>query len=472
MLYALEMMQKKNAIFLAIAIAIGLIIWVIPEPQGIQPQAWKLFAIFTATIVGIILKPFPMGVIAVFGLTASVLTKTLSFEEAFSGFSNEIVWLVVFAFFIARGFIASGLGNRIAYCIMSLIGKNSLGLGYGLVATDLIIAPMIPSLTARGGGVIYPLLKALSEVFTGSSHDPKMGAFLTISAFQGTAITSAMFLTAMAGNPLIAEFARTQGIHVTWLSWAIAASVPGIISLIVVPYVIYRLISPTIKKTPHAKELALDKLRRMGKMKSQEWIMLATFVFLIVLWALGSFWGIKATVAAIMGVSILLLTGVIRWKDVLEEHSAWDTFIWFSTLITLPGFLNKYGFGSWFSNWVVFHISGFEWVAGFLIIALIYFYSHYFFASNLAHITVMYVPFLIISISLGAPAHLAALVLGFFSSLFGGLTHYGSGPAPILFGTGYATIGEWWKMGAVAGFLNIVIWMGIGGIWWKFLGLW
>ena len=200
--------------------------------------------------------------------------------------------------------------------------------------------------------------------------------------------------------------------------------------------------------------------------------MLATFVFLIVLWALGSFWGIKATVAAIMGVSILLLTGVIRWKDVLEEHSAWDTFIWFSTLITLPGFLNKYGFGSWFSNWVVFHISGFEWVAGCLIIALIYFYSHYFFASNLSHITVMYVPFLTISISLGAPAHLAALVLGFFSSLFGGLTHYGSGPAPILFGTGYATIGEWWKMGAVAGFLNIVIWMGIGGIWWKFLGLW
>jgi len=465
-------MQKKNALTLGIIVAIALAIWFIPAPKGLKPEAWHLFAIFFTTILGIILKPLPMGVIAVLSLTACVLTQTLSFADAFSGFSNEIVWLVSFAFFISRGFISSGLGNRIAYRIMSLIGKNSLGLGYGLVATDLIIAPMIPSLTARGGGVIYPLLKSLADIFTGSSHDPKMGAFLTLAAFQGMAITSSMFLTSMAGNPLIAELAKTHGIELTWTSWAAAAIVPGLISLCVVPYLIFKMISPTIRATPHAKEMALHRLTQMGSMKKQEWIMLATFILLITLWIAGSFLKLKATVAAMVGLAILLLTGILSWKDVLEEHAAWDTFIWFATLITLPAFLNKFGFSTWLSDGIVSHVAGFEWLIGFIAIALIYFYSHYLFASNVGHITAMYAPFLIVSIALGAPPELAALVLGFFSSLFGGLTHYGSGPAPILFGAGYVKIGEWWKVGAVVGLANIAIYMLAGGLWWKILGLW
>lgn len=465
-------MGKKELRLLALTIAVGVALWVCPSPEGVSSQAWRLFAIFAAMIVGIVLKPLPMGVVALIGLACSVCFGILTFDQAFSGFSNDIVWLIVFAFFISRGFILSGLGNRMAYQIMSLIGKNSLGLGYGLVATDLVIAPLIPSMTARGGGVIYPLLKSVADIFTGPSHDPRMGAFLTLAAFQGTAITGAMFLTSMAGNPLIAEFARVQGIHVSWLSWALAASVPGLISLIVMPYITYKLVSPTIRHTPKAKEMALSRLEQMGSMKFQEWVMLFTFLLLIVLWVGGIFWGIKPTVAAMIGLSILLLFGIIRWKDVLEEHSAWDTFIWFSTLVTIPSFLNQFGFATWFSNWVVSYVAGFEWIDGFIIIALVYFYSHYLFASNVGHISTMYVPFLIISISLGTPPHLAALVLGFFSSLFGGLTHYGSGPAPILFGSGYVTVAQWWKIGAVIGFINIAIWMLLGGIWWKFLGLW
>jgi len=465
-------MNQKSALSLAVTVAIGLLLWFIPVPTGLKPEAWRLFAIFAATIVGIILKPLPMGVIAILALTVCVLTQTLSFADAFCGFSNDVVWLVVFAFFISRGFISSGLGNRIAFRIMSLIGKNSLGLGYGLVASDLVIAPMIPSLTARGGGVIYPLLKSLADIFTGSSHDPKMGAFLTLAAFQGMAITSAMFLTSMAGNPLIAELAKGHGVQLTWVGWASAAMVPGFISLALIPYLIYRLVDPTIRKTPHARDMANERLAKMGPMKRNEWIMLGTFLLLIVLWIAGNFIGMKATVAAMAGLSILFLTGVLRWKEVLEEQSAWDTFIWFATLVTIPLFLNKFGFSSWFSDWVVGRVAGFEWVAGFILIALIYFYSHYLFASNVGHITAMYAPFLIVAIALGTPPELAALVLGFFSSLFGGLTHYGSGPAPILFGSGYVTIGQWWKIGAIVSAVNIAIWVVAGGIWWKILGLW
>ncbi len=466
------MQRHKQWIHLAIPIAIGSVMVLIPPPASVTGQAWHLAAIFLATVIAIVLKPFPMSAIAIFGLTIAVATQTLSFSEAFSGFSNDIVWLVVFSFFVARGFILTKLGTRLAYKVMSLVGKNSLGLAYGLVATDLILAPTLPSVTARAGGIVYPILKALAEVFTGKSHDPRMGAFLTSSAFQGSAITSAMFLTSMAGNPLIAQLALAQGVTLTWASWAVAAIVPGLISLAAMPYLIYRIAPPTIRQTPHAKAMAKERLDEMGPMKAQEWIMVGIFILLIVLWILGSQINLKATIPAMMGLSIMLLTGILKWKDILEEHGAWDAFIWFSILVTLATFLNKFGFMTWFSNVVTNHVGGLEWVIGFLLVSLLYFYSHYFFASNIAHISAMYAPMFIVSLALGTPPELAALVLGFFSSLFGGLTHYGSGPAPIFFGAGYVEVREWWKIGLITSALNIGIWLIIGGLWWKALGLW
>ena len=469
----MSLLQKyKQFTLLTVSVLLGLIIWVSPPPAGVDIRAWHLFSIFVATILGIVLKPFPMGVVSFLGLMAATATKTLTFEEAFSGFSNDVVWLIVFAFFIARGFILTGLGSRMAYRVMSLFGKHSLGLGYGLVATDFILAPMIPSMTARAGGVMYPILKSLADIFTGRSHDPKMGSFLTLAAFQGTAITSAMFLTSMAGNPLIARFAKDNGVEITWALWAIAALVPGLISLLVVPYMLYLLISPTIRYTPHAKIMAAEKLSAMGPMQFKEWVMLATFFLLLILWIFGPFFKIGATVAAMLGLSILFLTGVLKWRDALEEQGAWDTFIWFSTLVTLATFLNKLGLATWFSGWIVGHVSGFSWMLGFTLISLIYFYTHYFFASNVAHIGAMYAPLLIVSIALGTPPELAALTLAFLSNLFGGLTHYGSGPAPILFGSGYVTVSQWWKMGFLVSLVNIFIWMIGGGLWWKLLGLW
>jgi DASS family divalent anion:Na+ symporter len=219
-----------------------------------------LLAIFVGTIVGIILKPLPMGAVAMVGIAASAMTKTLTITEALSGFGNRVIWLIVLAFFISRGFIKTGLGARIAYLFMALLGRKSLGLGYGLVATDLVLAPAIPSNTARAGGVVFPILRSVAEAYESRPEDGtarRMGAFLTVTAFQGTVITSAMFLTAMAANPLAAELASVQGIQITWIGWALAALVPGVLSLVLVPWLLFRLSPPEIKETPEARNLAM-----------------------------------------------------------------------------------------------------------------------------------------------------------------------------------------------------------------------
>ncbi len=458
-----------------VPLAIGLVVWFLSPPSGVEPAGMHLLAIFLATIVGIILKPLPMGAVAMIGIAATAITGTLTITQSLSGFGNRVIWLIVLAFFISRGFIKTGLGARTAYHFMALMGRRTLGLGYGLVATDLVLAPAIPSNTARAGGVVYPILRSVAEAYGSRPDDGtagRIGAFLTVTAFQGTVITSAMFLTAMAANPLVAELAAPLGVEITWVGWAMAASVPGLVSLVAVPWVLYRLFPPEIKETPEATALAREELQKLGPMGRSEWIMVGCVILLLALWVLSGPLGIHTTATALLGLAVLLATGVLTWEDVLKETGAWDTLVWFSALVMMASFLTELGLIPWFSEEVGGWFGGVGWMGAFLGLSLVYFYSHYFFASNTAHVSAMYAPFLGVALVVGTPPLLAALVLGFFSNLFSSMTHYGTGPAPVLFGAGYVEVGTWWRLGLVVSLLNLVIWLGVGGVWWRVLGLW
>lgn len=459
---------------LLIVVGIGALLWFIPPPQGVKPEAWQLLAIFVATVAGFIAKPLPMGAVAVIGIVMTTLTGTLKIGEALSGFGNNVIWLIGAAFFISRAVIKTGLGARIAYLLMRLLGKKTLGLAYGLGIADLVLAPAMPSNTAREGGIIMPLIRSVAEVYDSTptkGTERKIGSFLMMTAFQINIITSAMFMTAMASNPLAAELAGKAGVNISWGSWFLAAVVPGLISLILLPLIVYKLYGPEIKQTPEARELAEGKLREMGKMAAGEWITAGVIILLLGLWIFGQAWSIDATSAAFVGLAGLLLTGVLTWEDMLNEKGAWDTIVWFAALVMMATQLNSLGFIPWFGETMAGQVSHLEWATAFLLLALVYFYSHYLFASQTAHISAMYAPFLAIALTVGTPPVLAALVLAYFSNLFSSLTHYANGPAPVVFGTGYVSMGVWWGMGALISVVNIIIWVGAGSVWWKLIGL-
>ena len=459
---------------LIIVVAVGVIMWFIPPPEGVKQEAWHLLAIFVATVVGFIAKPLPMGAVAIIGIMMTALTGTLGIGDALSGFGNTVIWLVGAAFFISRAVIKTGLGARIAYQFMKLLGKKTLGLSYGLGFADLVLAPAMPSNTAREGGIIMPLIRSVAEVYDSDptkNTERRIGSFLMLSAFQINVITSAMFMTAMAANPLIAELAGESGVQISWGDWLLAALLPGMASLILIPLFVYKFYGPEIKETPAARELAQEKLHEMGPITPGEWITGAVIALLLVLWVGGQAWAINATTAAFVGLAVLLVTGVLTWQDMLNEKGAWDTIVWFAALVMMASQLNALGFVPWFGETVAQKVSGLEWTMAFLILALVYFYSHYMFASQTAHISAMYAPFLAIALTVGTPPVLAALVLAFFSNLFSSLTHYANGPAPVVFGTGYVSMGAWWGVGAVVSVINIVIWVGVGWIWWEIIGI-
>lgn len=450
-------------------------LWFVPAPSGVEPEAMRLLAIFVGTIVGIMMKPLPMGAVAFLGITATAVTGTLTINEALSGFGNRTIWLIALAFFISRGFIKTGLGARIAYLFMAWLGRRTLGLGYGLVATDLVLAPAIPSNTARAGAVVFPVLQSVARAYGSVPEDGtgrRVGAFLTLAAFHGTLITSAMFLTAMAANPLAAQLASDQGITITWTQWAAAAVVPGVASLLVIPWLLYRLEPPEITETPDAAALAREKLRAMGPVSRGEWVMLACFVLLLSLWILGSTLNLHATTTALLGLGLLLVSRVLSWDDVLREKGAWDTLVWFAALVTMAAFLSTLGLVPWFGEAVGRRLAGSTWMVAFTVLSLVYFYSHYLFASATAHVSSMYAPFLGVALVVGTPPLLAALALGYISNLWGSTTHYGAGPAPILFGAGYVSVGDWWRVGLIVSLVNVALWFVVGSIWWKVIGVW
>ena len=476
-----------------IVLGITLSIWfVIPVPKGVTPEAWHLLALFIGTIAAIIAKVMPIGAIAIISIMLVALTGVtnpdpkLAIKDALSGFSSPLIWLIGIAILISRSLAKTGLGARIGYYFISLFGKKTIGISYSLAISELVIAPVTPSNTARGGGIIHPIMRSIASSFNSSKEnnsERKIAKYLALSSYHMNPITSAMFITATAPNPLVVKFvadATGLALSITWAQWALAMLLPGLICIALTPLVVYALYPPEIKHTPDAPLFAKEKLNVMGKMSKNEKITIGVFGLLLFLWAgvpsmiFGNEFVLHATTVAMVGLSILLVTNVLTWEDILNEKSAWDTVTWFAALVMMATYLNKLGLIKWFSDLIESNILnlGVGWELSVAVLVLVYFYAHYFFASTTAHITAMFGAFYTAGLSLGAPPMFLALMLAGASSLMMSLTHYATGTSPIVFGSGYVTLKEWWKMGFVLSVVNLAIWTLLGGTWWSVLGYW
>ena len=457
-------------------VLVGIVLWFMPVPAGLKPQAWHMFAIFVATIIGFILHPIPIGGVALIAVGLSGFLKVLKPAEALSGFGNATIWLIVGAYMFAKGFIKTGLGRRIAYVIMSKIATSSLKLGYSLAITDFIISPATPSNTARGGGILYPIVRSLCTAFQSEPDDgtrKKIGNYLMLSTFECDCITSSLFLTSVAPNLLVAKLAKdVTGLEITWGTYALATILPGIIALIITPYLVYKLATPELTQTPEAPELAKDELRKMGPMSGAETTVLIAFLAALAMWATTSFTGLNATMIALVCIGFMLVRSALEWNDIITEKGAWDTLVWMGGLMSLATGLAKLGFIKWLAGGIAGSLKGIDPMTTLIILCLINMYVHYAFASLSAHVSAVYAAFLAVAVAAGAPPMLSAIALGVETGIMGCLTHYATGPSPIYFGSGYITQPEWWKVGFICSILFLICFLGIGSMWWKVIGLW
>ena len=458
----------------AVVLAPGLLLWFWALP-GLNVQQSRVLGVFVATIVALVAQPVPMGVSVLVAMTLLAVSGTLSPARVLSGFSNLTVWLIFTAFLFARAVTITGFGLRVGYVFIRRFARTPLSLGYSIAAADLVLAPFIPSDTARGGGIVFPIARSVAGVF-GSEPGPSaklIGSFLVLVAFHTTYTASAMFLTGMAANPLIAEFASKVGhIDLTWMRWFSGSIVPGMLTLAIVPWLLLRWVKPEIRDTSAARELARAELAAMGPLSREEKWLVVIMLGVMAGWVTSPWHGISNTFVALAGVSAILLARVLTWDDLLAEHRAWDALIWFAPLVMMADTLNEIGVIKVLSGRLFLLMAGWVWPLVLVAVVVTYLYVHYSFASMTAQVTALYPGFLAAALAGGVPPVLAALALAYFSNLNAAMTHYGTGSAPVYFGSGYVRQGDWWKYGFWISVVDLVIWMGVGTVWWKVVGIW
>ena len=454
---------------------LGLILWYFPVSDSIPVKGWHLFSVFIPVIFSFIIRPFPMGTMVMFGLIALMLTKTLTVDEALSGYGNSTVWLVIAAFLIAGSVLKTGFGPRIALILVRKFGKSTLGLGYAITGAELILGPVVPSNTARGGGILAPIPRSLSEALESFPEDKpeRAGEYLTTLGAHANLITAAMFLTGMAANPVLAETARSVfDVEFTWGMWALGAVLPGLVGLALLPPFIKLLTKPTLTDSAAAQRKAESELKKMGPWTTKEKIMGIIFILLLLLWSTKAIHGMNTMLIAWIGVSILLITKTQDWNDIARNSNAWGTLVWLGGLLTMANMLKNFGMVDWFANEMQLLVSGLDGLTVVIVLALIYFNSMYLFSMLTAHIFALAAAFFIVALGAGAPVLLTIALMAYFSNLCACTTNYSTGPVVIYFGLGYVKPNRWFSIGFLVSLFHLSIWLTVGLGWWKLLGWW
>lgn len=465
-------------------VAVALIIALIPVPAGLAPHAWYFFAIFAGVIVGLVVEPFPGPAISLFGVTlATVLAPWVLYSPediarpgfnavnaaltwALSGFGNSTVWLIFGAFMFALGYEKTGLGRRIALLLVRAMGRRTLTLGYAVTVADTLLAPFTPSTTARSAGTIFPVIRNLPPLYDSKPNDPsarKIGSYLMWTALAATCINSSMFLTAMAPNLLAVEIVKkTAKLDISWMDWLTAFAPVGVILLVSLPLLVYVLYPPTIKEGSEVPAWADQELRTMGGLSRREIILAVLVLLALAMWIFGGDF-VNATTAALIVVSLMVLTRIVSWDDILSNKQAWSTLVWFATLIALADGLNRTGFVTWFAQSVSAHMGGFSPTIAMVVLVCVYFFSHYLFASITAHTTAMLPVMLAVGGAIpGMPMQALAQMLVLSGGIMSVLTPYAGGPNPVYYGSGYLPTKDFWLLGAIFGAIFFGLWLAIG----------
>ena len=459
--------ERPKRIARVIAIGIALAIWFVPPPGSLTSQAWHLFAIFAATILSVVIGAFPILTASVFAVAAAVLTGTLSAADGYAGFANPTIILIIVAFLVARAVVKCGLGQRLGYRAISLFGRSTLGLSYSIFAVDALIAPAFPSNTARSG-VLYPLAFSMAEaagVRPGREDRARLARFLMFSGMASLTLSSALWLTAMAGNPLGAEIASKYGVSIGFGSWLVAAAVPTILAMLIIPFVLYKIIKPEVTSTPEAPADARKSLAALGPLTRDQKVVAFTFAGMVALWGLSSTLGIDPTAVAFLGLGIMLATGVLTLGDIAKEGDVLATFIWFASLFTLSDQLNKLGFMEFLGERLVMRLGGLPTVVAAVALLVAYVLLHYLFVSQTAHLLALFGVFLGVGVKLGVSPALLAYQLLFATNYFAAIAPQASSANLLFVGSGYLSQKDLYRLGALHTGCCVLLYLLIGTPW-------
>jgi len=450
---------------LPFALAIG--IWFTPIPEGLTAPAWHLFAVFVASIAAVLAGAFPLLTSTMLAVAAVVLTGTIPAAKAFGGFANASVLLVVIAFLVAQAVVKSGLGRRISLFMVSRFGGSAHGLAYSIVLTDAVIAPAFPSNTARGG-VLFPIVLSVAQGSGARPDDPqvrRLGAYLMFCSMASLAVSSALWMTATSANPIGIQVVRDFGLDINFGKWFLAASVPALTAILLLPRIVSRLFPPGVGETPEAPAAARRELAALGPLSRDERITAVVFVMMVAGWIFADALKLNVTSIAFAGLGLLLLANVLTVDDIALQGDTLVTFLWLAVLFAMSGQLNELGFMGYAGQRLASHMGGLSWPLTYVTLIVLYVAIHYMFVSQSSQVLALLGVFLDVGVRGGVPAPLMAFALLFASSYFSVITPQAGSQNVIFVGSGYLTQKELYRLGLLITLFFMAVFLTVGTAW-------
>ncbi|KAI8893217.1 Sodium/sulfate symporter [Globomyces pollinis-pini] len=496
---------EKDQLKLLFCIIIGIIIWNL-EIDGLSNSAIQTLAVFISTMLAILMTDHPIALVVAIALVVLVLGKSLDcetvngdwiechkcrikdingtipfdcdpyeggFKTALSGYSQPIVWMILCAFHLGYAVESTLLGKRISLMLMKHMGNHLLGLGFAVFASELLLAPFVPSNTARGGGIILPIVMSLIHTLDSSpTHNQDLGKYLVLCGAHSNLLISSLFITGAAPNPVVVGTAKKLlDIDFTFMTWTIGAFLPGLICGIILPIFFLWMYKPHYDGK-HVIIEAKNQLELLGPLSVKELQLCTVLGIALTLWMTGDVTDIPETFVAFMALVALLSLNTISWNEVCNNAKAWDTYFWLAGMLVMAEQLSKLGVSDYLGDHcatLIRHITSSPSAAS-MLLAFFYFITMFMFSSITGHAVALVGPFLAAGQSIGCSPWLMTAILGYFSSLSACLTPFSTGSVVLYFSQGFFTQTRWVSIGLIVAGIYLSVYLTVGMAWWKLLG--
>ena len=334
-------MNGKKAVFLAIGLIIMAASFLIGPVEGLSKEGVHGLGIFFCAICLWIGDVFPFFVTCLAFMCTLILTGTVTFAVGFQGFTSSIFCFILGALGMSVAFENSGLLKRLSLCIMKLFSPTFRGQTLGLLATGIVISPVMPSVTAKTA-ILMPFSRGIAEAMGYAPRSKGMHGIYS-AAYCGVtlgcyAFYTASFFAIVARGMMPAELQAEFG-FVKWFTHSLLWLAVTFLLLAVVINVLYR---PKGKGENLTREYVSGQLKAMGKMSRKEIISLVFLVVCVILWALDNRTGLPSHVIALAASMLMIMMNVITVKEYLEGVS-WNMVLMFGVLTGLGGIFGELG---------------------------------------------------------------------------------------------------------------------------------
>jgi sodium-dependent dicarboxylate transporter 2/3/5 len=450
-----------------------------PPPETLSPEGWKAAALALLMGTWWVTEAVPLPVTALVPLVLIPFFGLGTMSQAAAPYSNEVIFLFMGGFFLAKAMERWGAHRRIALGIMESIGTNPPRLVLGFMVATAFISMWISN-TATAA-MMLPIALATGEMFKPGPDEPGSGGPYNfgVALMLGIAYAASIGgVGTIIGSPPNALFAAAAeellGVEISFVAW-MAIGVPLVIVMLPLTWMVLMRMYPPGSLRGDASAVITTERRALGPMSHGERFVMLVFAFTVVAWIMrdakpiGSVTipGIAtylpnitdATIAMIASLILLVVPISLRsGRAALDWKSAaripWGVLILFGGGLALADQMSRTGLADWIGGGIS-NLS--DWpVVVMLLASVALFILLTEFTSNTA-IAAMAMPVMAgIAVTLGlSPPVLMAVVA--IACSWGFAMPAGTPPNAIVFSAGYLSIGQMVRAGLRVNLIAVVL---------------